>query len=611
MEGEIVKRKVEKLIDYQGFASYKKQLLKGKIWITNGVIYVKDDPGVFPTLQIDSAFLNEIIVTKNGKIMTEAMLAVSEKDDISIEVINEKVLPRCIVTTNEQQLKAFIEVEPGYEITRKIKNALLARRVTLTLEENKTITEKVSIEEIRQALREANVFYGIREEVIIMASQSEETIIYEVATGIPPQDGKDGFLEMKVDLNIKSLLREDERGNIDFRESNEIPIVETGELLGIIQPPQQGNTGISVTNQPIKPKSLKSITFYSENGTKLHGNRIVATRSGRPRIYQKDHIVKAAVIPKFTQKGNVNLTTGNIHFFGDVEIKGEVEENMVVDGGSNVIIHSSIRNSTVTALNSITSGGNSANSILSVGEKNTVIVQLDSYLRTITGQLEEMYEILSQTAKSASYKNSEPKQSLKSIFKFLLQHSFANFTDVAKNYIELVYQEKDFLKKEWQITAEQLKNLLFEVSQLDITLTQIKLLISLMHTIQEMNLLDFEESKFIYIASVSNSTLLCNGDIHVFGKGCINTTIEAQGKVVIGGYLRGGNITAKEGIKANVVGSTGGVKTILSVPAGSTVQIKKAYGGTTVHIGYKQLTLMDIRENITAYLDVKGNLVLK
>ncbi|MER2173072.1 MAG: FapA family protein [Carnobacterium sp.] len=611
MEGEIVRGKVEKLIDYKSFASYKNQLLKGNIWITKGIIYVKDDPGVFPTLQIDSAFLNEIIVTKNGKIMTEAMLAVSEKDDISIEVINEKVLPKCIVTTNEQQLKAFIEVEPGYEITRKIKNALLARRVTITLEEKKTVTEKVSIEEIRQALREANIFYGIREEVIIMASQAEEPVIYEVATGIPPQDGKDGFLEMKVDSKIKSLLREDERGNIDFRESREIPIVEIGEILGIIQPPQQGNTGISVTNKPIKPKPLNSITFYSENGTKLHGNRIVATRSGRPSIYEKDHIVKATVIPKFVQKGNVNLTTGNIHFFGDVEIKGEVEENMFVDAGSNVIVHSTISNSTVTAINSITSGGNIANSILSVGEKDTVIVQLDSYLRTITGQLEEMYEILSQTAQSVSYKNSEPKKSLKSIFKFLLQHRFNKFTDAAKNYIELVYQEKDVLKKEWQITAEQLKNLLFEVSQLDITLTQIQLLISMMHTIQDMNLLDFEESKIIYIASVSNSTLLCNGDIHVFGKGCLNSTIEAQGKVMICGYLRGGKITSKEGIKANIVGSTGGVKTILSVPAGSTIQIEKAYGGTTLHIGYKQLTLMDMQENITAYLNVNGNLVLK
>lgn len=596
---------------YLNYINEKNKLLKGKGWIVNGKIYVKDEAGVIPTLQIDKIFAEKMIVKKNAEVVTDMIIDVSEDDVISVEIKNEIVPPKCLVKTDKQQLKAFIEVEPGYEITRKMKNTSPSRKVVLTLEEQRTMTEKVSIDEIKKALIEANILYGVKEEVIIVAAQTNELAVYEVATGIAPQEGQDGYLEMKVDSKIKRRLKKDEIGNIDFRDSRVIPVVEAGDILGLIHSPIPGSTGRSVTNQPIQPTPVMSITFYPDKGVKLEKNQIIATRSGRPRISQKAHIVKASVIPQFIQEGNVGLASGNIQFFGDVEVRGEVEETMLVEAGNDVFIYSSINRSTITAGNSIVSGGNVANSILSVGEKNADILQLSYYLGSLTGQLESIHELLEQITHSAAYKNSEPQQSLRTIFQFLLRHRFNTFTEKAKNYTQLVSQEKDFLSPEWEEAAEQLKYLLFTITQLDLTLTQIKILIDLMHDIQDISLFDFEESRLIDVSSVANSTLICNGDIQVIGQGCLNSALKAQGKVSITGYLRGGIVTAKDDIEANIVGTVAGIKTILSAPSGNTIRIERAYEGTELRVGRNQVTLTKEYSGITAHLNEEGVLMLK
>lgn len=596
---------------YQNYINNKNKLLQGKSWFINGTLYVKDSPGVIPTLRVEEKFVEQVVVTKNGTVVTEDLIEVLERDQISIEVRNETVPPKCTVRTDEQQLKAFIEVEPGYNIIRKIKNTFPSLRSVLSLEEEKAVTDKVSVESIRLALREAGILFGIKEEVILVAAQANEKLVYEVAIGIPPQNGKDGYLEMKAVSKIKRQLKKDDRDAIDFRETREIPVVEPGTILGIIHPATPGDVGRSVTNKLIQPSPVMSLTFYPDKGVVLENNQMIATKSGRPHIYQANHIVKAAIIPKFIQAGNVSLATGNLRFFGDVEVQGEVEENMIIDAGNDAVIQSSINQSTVTAGNSIVSGGNAANSILSVGEKNEVILQLGYYVANITAQLEEMHEMMTQIAQSEAYEKSEPKQTLKSIFKFLLRHRFSTFVSAAKDYINLVYQEKDFLPPEWQDVAEQLKFLLFTITQTDITFTQIQVLLSLMKDIQDMSLLDFEENRLITIASAANSTISCNGTVQISGKGCLNCVIKAQGKVEIAGYLRGGRVIAKLGIHVHTVGTSNGIKTDLSVPGDQMIHVEKAYEGTVLNVGRQRTVLTETHTNLQAHLNEAGELVLQ
>lgn len=595
---------------YQQYLNRKSNLLKGKVWAVNGSIFVKDSSHVVPTIAIHQNAA-EVIITKNGDVVTESIVEVTENDQVSVEEKESISEPKCIVVTDEELLIAFVEVEPGYRITQKLKNFPPTHKAVLAVEEQKEIDVQVSIEEINSQLRKAGITYGLNEEAIIVAAQSKQHATIEVARGIPAQEGRDGFLEMKAESSIKQVLIADEKGNIDFRETRKIPIIEPGNILAVIHPSEPGKSGRSVKNKEIQPHAVKDVHFHAEKGVKLEGNTIVATKIGRPYIQQKDHIVKAEVIPKFLQQENVSIATGNIRFYGDVEVVGEVEENMTVEAGNDIILHDSVNSSSIIANNSIVCGGNISNSILSAGEKNTVLLNLGKSIGVIAGQLEMLVAVIHQITQSPNYLNREPKQSIRTILDFLLKNRFAEFTDNVKSYILDADQNKDFLPIEWKVSAKELQEIFFTHSYRETSLHQLQGVLSTIQDIQEKNVFNFEENSSTTVASTLNSILKCNGDVQIIGHGSLNTTIEAQGKVTISGLLRGGRVFAKEGAEIREAGSTGGVRTSIAVPEDKMIQIDCAHEGTELKIGKAKLILNERQQNISVHLNQEGNIVLK
>lgn len=595
---------------HQQYLNRKNNVLKGKVWSVNGRIFVKDGPQAIPTITLHEN-AEEVIIVKNGEVIAESIVEVTESDQISIETKEILVPPKCMVITDEEQLTAFIEVEPGYRLIRNLNNFSPTHQAVLTIQEQRVINEPLSVEEINNQLRKADITYGLNEENIKLAAQSKQHAVIEVAKGIPAQEGSDGFLEMQVESTIKRVLTADEKGNIDFRETRQIPTIEPGDILAVIHLSTPGKSGRSVKNKEIQPPPVMNIHFHAEKGVKLEENSITATKVGRPYIQQKNHVVKASVIPKFLQQENVNIATGNIRFYGDVEVVGEVEENMTVEAGNDIILHASVNSSVITATHSITCSGNISNSVLSAGEKNTVLVKLGKSMGMIAEQLETLVAVIEQITHSPNYLISEQKQSIRSILDFLLKKRFAEFKSIVKDYIISAGQNKEFLPVEWKVLAKELQEIFFTHSYLETTVYQLQGVLSAIQEIQEKNVLDFEEDSSITVASTLNSTLRCNGDVHIMGHGSLNTTIEAQGKVMISGLLRGGSVFAKEGVEIKEAGSTGGVRASVAVPEDKMIRIDLAHEGTELKVGPARLVLNQQQQNITALLNTEGQIVFK
>lgn len=595
---------------YQKYINRKNKLLNGKVWVVDGKIIVIETSNSIPTVTINESF-EEIIVLKNGEIVTEPTFKVTEKDEVTIDIEASETPPFCSITLDEKQLTAFIEIQPGYLISRKLQNLTPVHEAKLIIEEFKEVTKRLSVEEVRQKLREAGVTYGIDEDAIKLAVQSNKNVKIEVAKGIPAQEGKDGFLELKIESAIKRVLSADKKGTIDFRETRKIPTIEPGDVLAIIHPPQKGEKGRSVTDTDIEPKPVNAISFHSEKGTSLDENSIIATKTGRPYINQKDYLVKATVIPKFLQQENVSISTGNVRFYGDVEVVGEVEENMVVEAGNDIILHGSVNRSAITANHSIMCSGNISNSILSAGEKSATLLVLGKSIGVVAEQLEMLISVIGQITQSSNYVNSEQQQSVHSIVDFLLKKRFSDFKKVTKEYILTVDKNKDLLSIEWKVIAKKLQEAFFTHSHSETTTQQLRGVLLAIRDIQEKNVLDFEEDSSILVSSTLNSSLKCNGDVQVVGHGSLNTIIESQGKVTINGLLRGGNVFAKEGAEIRETGSSGGVRSSISVPAGKYIRIDRAYEGTELIIGSDKLILNSLQYNIFARLNADGKIMLK
>ena len=185
-------------------------------------------------------------------------------------------------------------------------------------------TEKL----IKNSLAEKNVVYGLDDEAIsnmvnnFVCNQSVVT-----ARGLDPIAGKDGWIELRVDLTVKTD-KSDEEGKVDHRDRGLIVNVLKGDLLAERFPPTAGTDGINVANVPVKAKPGKEIPFPAGAGT-------VVSEDGLTLLSEIDGCLKKiegklTVSPELTVKGDVDFHIGNIDFIGTVRIKGAVRDGFQV-----------------------------------------------------------------------------------------------------------------------------------------------------------------------------------------------------------------------------------------------------------------------------------------
>ena len=113
----------------------------------------------------------------------------------------------------------------------------------------------------------------------------------------------------------------------------------------------------------------------------------------------------------------------------------------------------------------------------------------------------------------------------------------------------------------------------------------------------------------ITLSSAINCEVTALGNIHVLGRGCVNSKLTSGGKVIVTGYVRGGQIRAEKGIEVNISGSERGSKIFLAVPQDSYIQIRSAFTDTVVKVGGLSYTFLSEKKKVRARIE-KGNLLL-
>ena len=126
-------------------------------------------------------------------------------------------------------------------------------------------------------------------------------------------------LEVDTEVNTEPIIMDD--GSVDFRQVNLLRTVEKDQLLAVKIPASKGTDGVNVFGEAIdstgKDKSLPAgkNTYISEDGLSLY-----AATNGRI-IRQKELLHVENIL---TIEGDVDYSTGNINFNGDVAISGDV-----------------------------------------------------------------------------------------------------------------------------------------------------------------------------------------------------------------------------------------------------------------------------------------------
>lgn len=230
--------------------------------------------------------------------------------------------------------------------TKRISGSELeASGVILYLDELKTVLEmelkgEASQDALQGFIAKNNISEGVDFDAIDQAFDAHRSgdnvgrIV--IAKGKVPKMGKDGYLNFLIDMSEKKHQVTDENGNVDYRDTNMMKEVSSGQKILEVIPPFAGEEGVSIYGRRIQVEpgkkariSLgKNVAFTEDN------KHVVAAVDGHVEFEEP----LVSVLDEFVVNKDVDFTIGNLKFIGSLVIKGNVPSGYTIEAGKNITI---------------------------------------------------------------------------------------------------------------------------------------------------------------------------------------------------------------------------------------------------------------------------------
>lgn len=579
----------------------------GKVWVRDGILYGKPSAFQYPTITPGK----HVKIYKNQEPVTETTF-VTGSDRFEIKTEEETKETKWHITCDSYYLNVTLHVEPGMKKYYKVVDQDPDTHLVIESEEIIDIQNELEYKVILGELERLKVVHGFNHAEIMKGIHAEEQGDFIIASGIKPKEGKHGVYELLVNTSRTKGPQQRSDGTMDFREVQIIPTVNKGQVIAVIHPPIPGIPGVSVSNTPIPPEPTYPLIVQAGKGTALieEGNKVVATETGRPMVEQRGLLAKFSIIPKLVHYSDVDITSGNIRFKGDVDILGNIEEGMVVEADGHINILHNANKAIVSSKSSIILQKNSIGSTLSAGKHNIFESEMINLLAIILEEFKKLLNSIHHLLLLPAFKMTDfQKKGLYPVIKLLLEQKFKTIIQPTKRLIEVCTKGSHVLGLEWMAIAEQLKlSLLSSITNEYHSMHRLEELAERMELLIEKHKNLNDDDCQISMMYAINSTIYSGGNVSIHGQGCYNSKIHAGGKLVVSGVLRGGEVYARKGVSIKESGSDGGAVTKIMVPANQKILIDLANEDTVIQIGKVKYTFQEPQKNITAFLDERGRL---
>jgi uncharacterized protein (DUF342 family) len=157
-----------------------------------------------------------------------------------------------------------------------------------------------------------------------------------IAQGRQPSNGTDGFLKFHFDRsNIKPKPKIMEDGTVNFKQLDMFRMTNRGDVLVTSVPAREGQDGVDVFGKVLPaPKPRPASVIPRGKGTVLSsdGLHLIADVSGQLLLTEG----KVNISPHLEIAGNVDNSTGNIDFNGQVTVRGSVVSGFTVKAVGNI-----------------------------------------------------------------------------------------------------------------------------------------------------------------------------------------------------------------------------------------------------------------------------------
>jgi uncharacterized protein (DUF342 family) len=265
-----------------------------------------------------------------------------------IEELKTDAVAQAMYTLNGLPVKiaeSQVEIPIDEEVLIRISQDQMQASIMLLPPEGGRL---LSFEDIVEIIKNSGVVYGIDEESIrkLLANRKygAETTI---AWGKSPQKGEDAKLTFCVDFNKKPKPKINEDGTVNYHFLDIIENVKKGQILATLTPPTQGIPGKTVMGDPIAPKPGKTMTMPK-------GKNVIVSKDGLKLFAAIDGKVemindKIHVYSVYEVRHNVDHSTGDIDFIGNVIVYGNVLSGFKVKAGGYIEVRGVVEGATLIA----------------------------------------------------------------------------------------------------------------------------------------------------------------------------------------------------------------------------------------------------------------------
>lgn len=197
--------------------------------------------------------------------------------------------------------------------------------------------ENYTVEYLADILHLNHVKIGIMQEMLqLIVSQRIYNKELLVAKGVEAQPGQDGYFEYMFETDLSQKPIENKDGTVDYKNIKMIELVNEGQVIAVYHASTAGTNGYNLQAQFQMAKHGIELPPLRGTGFQRMEDGITYQATVSGKITEMNNRVN--IFPVHELFGDVDLSSGNIEFNGDVIIHGNVLDGMSVKASGTVTV---------------------------------------------------------------------------------------------------------------------------------------------------------------------------------------------------------------------------------------------------------------------------------
>ncbi len=202
-------------------------------------------------------------------------------------------------------------------------------------------------DEIIKDLKFKKICFGIKNAVIDeFFSDKHYCTDYVIAEGKPVREGTDGMIEYLFNTNPSTKPTLNPDGTVDFFNLNIISPCKEGQVVAKLTPADKGDEGVDIFGGYVSPREVKEPKFSFGRNLKVSddGFELISEVNGNVTL-----VDDKVFVSNIYEVNDVDTSTGNIEYDGDVHVNGNVNAGFTVKASGNVEVRGVVEGALVEA----------------------------------------------------------------------------------------------------------------------------------------------------------------------------------------------------------------------------------------------------------------------